>query len=402
MSVSGWAALRRRIAAGEVEQALQSAPNLAASKATTLSDMTAAIQHAIYARQTELTLALLEGTRRFFAVSGPDDLLGILGQMTAVLAACTREKMMEPAQKTTEMMLELMNAPDCPTSGELLPEGAKFASWAGRFALRRNDGAWFAEIVSKSAAWAAKTGSGSTGEAMLETVDSWLHRILRYDRVEAIPVVFEAMSVLYASVEEKNAFLAKFLTGWRAVAAMACLNPESPAASLLVEELLAFAARTKKPDTWAPVVEKVGEVSALAVTKHGIVVGFPVFRPLMDLGRIQLNDELKFGTGPDPENPRQQIIRLVCLATLRIADVAAHGDMGAVAGDKLEEMYRTWAADPHFEPHVRSIQRFCQLLLIFWANNRKRAAKKWAPREKMLAEPLLLSEEDREKLTFLL
>ena len=399
MSVSGWEVLRQRISAGEFEQALQSVPDLAAAKATTLSDMSAAIHHAIYARQPELTLTLLEGTRRFFAVSGPDDLRGLLGQMTAVLAACTREKMIEPAQKTTEMVLGLLSDPNCPASGELLPAGAKFAGWAGRFALRRNDGAWFAEIVSRTAAWAAKTGSG---EAMLETVDSWLHRILRYDRVEAIPALFEALSALYDAVEGKNAFLTNFLTEWRAVSAMACLNPESPAASLLVEELLAFAARTKEPENWAPVVEKVGEVAALAVTKHGIAAGFPVFRPLLDLGRLQLNDELKFGTGPDPENPRQRIIRLVCLATLRIADMAAHGDMGAVAGDKIEEMYRTWAADPRFEPHARSIQRFCQLLLIFWANNRKRAAKKWAPREKMLSEPLLLSEEDRGKLSFLL
>lgn len=399
MSVSGWEVLRQRISAGEFEQALQSVPDLAAAKATTLSDMSAAIHHAIYARQPELTLTLLEGTRRFFAVSGPDDLRGLLGQMTAVLAACTREKMIEPAQKTTEMVLGLLSDPNCPASGELLPAGAKFAGWAGRFALRRNDGAWFAEIVSRTAAWAAKTDSG---EAMLETVDSWLHRILRYDRVEAIPALFEALSALYDAVEGKNAFLTNFLTEWRAVSAMACLNPESPAASLLVEELLAFAARTKEPENWAPVVEKVGEVAALAVTKHGIAAGFPVFRPLLDLGRLQLNDELKFGTGPDPENPRQRIIRLVCLATLRIADMAAHGDMGAVAGDKIEEMYRTWAADPRFEPQARSIQRFCQLLLIFWANNRKRAAKKWAPREKMLAEPLLLSEEDRGKLTFLL
>ena len=399
MSVSGWEVLRQRISAGEFEQALQSVPDLAAAKATTLSDMSAAIHHAIYARQPELTLTLLEGTRRFFAVSGPDDLRGLLGQMTAVLAACTREKMIEPAQKTTEMVLGLLSDPNCPASGELLPAGAKFAGWAGRFALRRNDGAWFAEIVSRTAAWAAKTGSG---EAMLETVDSWLHRILRYDRVEAIPALFEALSALYDAVEGKNAFLTNFLTEWRAVSAMACLNPESPAASMLVEELLAFAARTKEPENWAPGVEKVGEVAALAVTKHGIAAGFPVFRPLLDLGRLQLNDELKFGTGPDPENPRQRIIRLVCLATLRIADMAAHGDMGAVAGDKIEEMYRTWAADPRFEPQARSIQRFCQLLLIFWANNRKRAAKKWAPREKMLAEPLLLSEEDRGKLTFLL
>jgi len=230
MSVSGWELLRRRISAGEFEQALQSVPDLAVARSTRLSDFSAAIHHAIYARQTELTLSLLEGTRRFFAVSGPDDLRGLLGLMTAVLAACTREKIIEPAQKTTEMVLELMSAPSCPASGELLPAGAKFAGWAGRFALRRNDLAWFAEIVSRSVAWAAKAGSGQSGEAMLETVDSWLHRILRYDRVEAIPVVFEALSVLYDADEEKNAFLANFLTGWRAVAAMACLNPESPAA----------------------------------------------------------------------------------------------------------------------------------------------------------------------------
>ena len=204
MSVSGWEVLRQRISAGEFEQALQSVPDLAAAKATTLSDMSAAIHHAIYARQPELTLTLLEGTRRFFAVSGPDDLRGLLGQMTAVLAACTREKMIEPAQKTTEMVLGLLSDPNCPASGELLPAGAKFAGWAGRFALRRNDGAWFAEIVSRTAAWAAKTGSG---EAMLETVDSWLHRILRYDRVEAIPVVFETLSALYDAAEEKSVFL---------------------------------------------------------------------------------------------------------------------------------------------------------------------------------------------------
>ena len=402
MSVSGWGLLRQRITAGEVEQALQSVPALAAAKTTTLSDISAAIHHAIYARQPELTLTLLEGTRRFFAVSGPDELRGLLGQMTAVLAACTREKMIEPAQKTTEMVLELMSVPNCPASGELLPMGAKFAGWAGRFALRRNDGERFAGIVAATAQWAARDEDGQAGTALLEAVDSWLHRILRYDRFEAIPAVFEVLGPLCTTAADRNAFLTLFLQQWRAVATMASLNPESPAASILVEQLLALNGHINDPELWLPLTEKIGEVAALAVTRHGVAAGFPVFRPLLDVGRVQLNDELKFGTGPDPDNLRQRVIRLVCLTALKIADVAAHGDMTAAAGDKIEEMYRTWANDPRFEPHVRSIQRFCQLLLIFWANNRKRAAKKWAPREKALSEPLLLSEEDREKLSFLL
>ena len=402
MSVSGWVLLRQQIAAGEFEPALRSVPQLTEARATTLADCATAIQHAVYARRPELVLALLQGSRRFLTVHNFRTLPAILETMTDILAACIREKMLEPARETTALVLALLGSADCPATAAMTPRVVKFAGLAGRFALRRNDGERFAGIVAATAQWAARDEDGQAGTALLGAVDSWLHRIMRYDRFEAIPAVFEVLGPLCTNAADRNAFLTLFLQQWRAVATMASLNPESPAASILVEQLLALNGHINDPELWLLLTEKIGEVAALAVTRHGVASGFPVFRPLLDVGRVQLNDELKFGTGPDPDNLRQRVIRLVCLTALKIADVAAHGDMTAAAGDKIEEMYGTWANDPRFEPHVRSIQRFCQLLLIFWANNRKRAAKKWAPREKALSEPLLLSEEDREKLSFLL
>ena len=57
MSVSGWVLLRQQIAAGEFEPALRSVPQLTEARATTLADCATAIQHAVYARRSELVLA---------------------------------------------------------------------------------------------------------------------------------------------------------------------------------------------------------------------------------------------------------------------------------------------------------------------------------------------------------
>jgi len=159
--------------------------------------------------------------------------------------------------------------------------------------------------------------------------------------------------------------------------------------------------RAEETAFWRPVTQKIAEVASLAVAKHGVSASFTVFRPLLDVGRVNLGDELKFGTGPDETSLRQLIIRLVCTEAIRVADMAAHKDFSAITGDKIEEMYHSWLRDPSYESQTKSIERFCQLLLIFWSLNRKRAARRWTPREEKLAAPLL-SEEERGKLSFLL
>lgn len=394
--------LHQQIACGEYERAAKTAHTLAEVKCAAFADFTGVIQHLVNARQPDIAGVLLEGSRRFFVSVGGPPLGQLVGEMTAVLVSCWREKLDEPARKSVALVLTLLGSPDCPTVKEDSPIVAKFAGWAGRFALRANDGVWFGEIALQTAGWAARDLTGHSGVAFLPAFDFWLHRILRHDCTETIPVLFEALSALLTPETGRKIIFDEFLQEWRVVAGMACLNLESPMASKLVEQLLLFTVRSKDAELWLPVSKKIGEVAALAVSKNGVPAGFLVLRALLDMGRINLGDELKFGTGPDPDNVRQRIIRLVCLETLQIADIAAHSDMYAVSGDKIEELFRCWVNDPQYESQIRSIQRFCQLLLIYWSNNRKRAAKKWTPREKALSEPLLITEEDQTKLAFLL
>jgi hypothetical protein len=402
MSGSSWDLLRRQIAGGEVEQAVKSAKNISGTKTSAFADYVGAIHHAINAGQPDVALILLEGSRRFLVAADAATFSPMMREMTAVLAACRREKQEEPARKTVALGLQLFGSSKCPATQDAHLVVAQFAGWAGRFALLCNDDAWFGEIALQTAGWAARDSCGQSNEVFLLAFDLWLHRILRQTRSESIPVVFDALSILCTEGPGKKGILSAFLPEWRVVAAMASLNPENPVASQLVEQLLFFAIRSGDPELWSLVSEKIGEVAALAVSKYGVSVSFSVFRPLLDVARINLGDELKFGTGPDPDNIRQHIIRRICNETLKIADMAAHTDISSVSGDKIEEMYRTWVKDPQFEPHIRSIQRFCQLLLIYWSNNRKRAAKRWTPREKSLSEPLLLTEQDQTKLSFLL
>ncbi len=402
MSVSSSDLLHQQLARGEYEQAAKTAITLSEAKQTAFADFVGLIQHAVNARQQDIAVVLLNGSRRFFVAGDAAALRQQVVEMTAVLASCWREKLDEPARVSVALVLQRLEAPGCPVSKDDGAIVAQFAGWAGRFALRQRDMAWFGEIALQTAGWATRNLCAGDSEAFLPAFDFWLHRILRQGNIEAIPVLFEALFLFLVSASEKEILFHQFLREWRVIAASACLNPESPLAAQLVEQLLLFTVRIETPAFWPPVSGKIGEVAALTVSTHGIKEGLPVFRPLLDVGRVNLGDELKFGTGPDPDSNRQRIIRLICCEALKIADMAAHRDMLAVAGDKIEEIYRNWVADPQYEPQIRSIQRFCQLLLIFWSNNRKRAAKKWTPREKVLSEPLLLTEEDRIKLAFLL
>lgn len=402
MSVSSPDLLHQQLARGEYEQAAKTAVTLSEAKQPPFADSLGLIQHAVNARQQDIAVALLNGSRRFFVTGDAASLRQQVVEMTAVLASCWREKLDEPARVAAALVLQRLESSDCPVSNDEGAVVAQFAGWAGRFALRQRDTAWFSEIALQTAGWAARNLRSGDSEAFLPAFDFWLHRILRQGNIDTIPVLFEALFLFLASAAEKESLFNKFLREWRVVAASACLNPESPLASQLVEQLLLFTVRAENPAFWSPVSEKIGEVAALAVSTHGIKEGLPVFRPLLDVGRVNLGDELKFGTGPDTDSNRQRIIRLICGEVLKIAAMAAHRDMLSVAGDKIEEIYRNWVSDPQYETQIRSIQRFCQLLLIFWSNNRKRAAQKWTPREKALSEPLLLTEEDRIKLAFLL
>lgn len=402
MSAEAVGFLHDQIARGDFETAKKTADKLMKSTAVSFPEVLSVTRHAVNARQPEIALALLEGCRRFFASPEAGEVQGLIREMTALIAASWREKMDDPARKAVEFVLQMMEAQRYKADRETIQALAAFSGMSGRLALLRKDVPWFCDIAVQSAGWLAQCGNGSAGEDFLPLFDSWLHRILRQGRTDALTGIFDSLFLVFSAESDKKTFMEGILRDWRAAAGIACMNPEGIMAPQLVEHLLLFVFRTGDLELWRPVIFRIGEVATLAVSRHGIRESFSTFRPLLDVGRVALSDELKMSGGPDSDNQRQLIIRLVCDQALRIADLAAHSDFSAVTADKLEEIYRKWVDDPEYESHTKSIRRFCQLLLMYWAHNRKRAAKKWSPREKDLSEPLLLTDADRSKLVFLL
>ncbi len=402
MSVKKSDLLHQQIAAGDFEQAENTAHLLSGNTSISQDEFFRYLRHAVNARQSRLVDILAEGNPQFFAL-GVDavSLQQFMEEISLLLAACRREKMNDQAHMLVGLVLRMLEKQTAPIEQPALTAVAKFADISGRYALRRKDIRWFDDIAGQTMGWASRYGQGRPSGLFLPVLDSWMHRINRLGLVDALPVFFEAVFLLYLAETDKEDFIAAFLLEWRSVTTIASLNPVSPMASEWVEQLLLLTIRTENGSYWRQVTQRIGEVASLAVTKHDIQASLPIFRPLLDVGRVNLSDELKFGSGPDPASLRQRIIRLVCDETLKIVDMAARTDISAVAGDKIEEVYHSWINDPAYESQSNSIRRFCQLLLIYWSMNRKRAARKWTPREKKLSEPLL-TDEERAKLTFLL
>ena len=402
MSADSWSILNEKLAAGESEQAKAVAEVLIGAQNISFRDLTDATRYAINAKQSTVALVLLAGDERFLRCQDSVPLQEFLSEMTTLLAACWREKMDEPARKIVDMSLHALSEPLPSKTRELAEVVSGFARMAGRLALLRKDDAWFEIIAVQTMTWMALADAGTVDGQALPVLESWMHRIVKHERLSAVSVIFAVMALLVPTAADRKKFSGDFLREWRVAAATACLNPQSRVSAAMVEQLLLFAIKLEDKAFWPPAAQTIGEVAGFAITRNGVAEGFSVLRPLLDVGRVMLGDELKFGTGTDTDSLRQLIIRLICEQTLRVCNLAARNDITAVTGDKLEEMYINWMGTLEYEPHIRSIRRFCQLLLIIWSHKHRRAAKKWAPRETELAEPLLLSGEDQAKLAFLL
>jgi hypothetical protein len=345
---------------------------------------------------------LTEGTPVVFdSVANEAQLQKLMEECALLVASCRREKMDEQARVLVGLALGSLEKQPLPNEQRTIAAVARFSEISGRYALRRKDVQWFGKIAGQTLGWASGQDRFGLREIFLPVLDSWMHRITRVYLVDALPAFFEAVYLLYLNDQDKDEFWAAFLLEWRATAAIASQNPVSTMASEWVEQLLLLTIRTENAAYWRPVIQRIGEVAGLAVTKHNIQESLPVFRPLLDVGRVNLADELKFGSGPDPDSVRQRIIRLICDEMLKISDMASRSVLMSVAGDKIEEAFQCWILDPAYESQTVSIQRFCQLLLIYWSMNRKKAARNWTPREQRLSDPLL-TEVERRKLTFLL
>lgn len=276
----------------------------------------------------------------------------------------------------------------------------QFATVSGRWALQRGDVPLFSDIVRQITSWSVRDGEGALD--VLAVFDAWMHRIVKHSRHDAVAPLFDGLIELCADTALYIEWLRRFIPDWRSAAGLACLNPESVTAPALVDGLIRLGLSMDKQETWKICLEGIFQVAGLAVQRHGMKEGFFMILPVAELGRRLLVEELKFGDGPDEDSLRQFVVRTICAGTLQSAEIAARSDVTTSAGDMVVELFQAWLGDPAMETYEKSIKKFCQLILLYWANNRKRTARQWEPRDERLRIPILFTDEEQAKLTFML
>lgn len=276
----------------------------------------------------------------------------------------------------------------------------QFATTSGRWALQRGDMPLFSDIVRQITGWSVC--HREEFQDVLAVIDAWMYRIVKHSRHEAVSPLFDGLTTLCAGTAMKAEWLRRFLPDWRSAAGRACLNPESVTAPALVDGLIKLGLSLNKPEQWKICLEGMFQVACLAVQRHGMKDGFIMIFPVAELGRRLLIEELKFGDGPDGDSLRQYVVRAICAGTLQSAEIAARNNVTSSAGDMIVELYQAWTADPAMAAYEKSIKKFCQFVLLYWANNRKRTARYWEPRDERLRVPILFTDEEQTKLTFII
>ena len=236
------------------------------------------------------------------------------------------------------------------------------------------------------------------GEIVTLTIE-WLHRIVKNDDLAMFALLVNVASALPA----QNTFIADdikvLIKEWQDLAGTSCLNPNSILAEGILSFTLELALARGDRKGWQQAVTGAGQVARLAITRHGIKAALPRMLPLLSVGRELLALELKFGNTDNADSFRQQALYCVVRECVAIGEFAARQDLISLAGDIIADICRFWTEySIHTSP--KAIKRFCQLLLAYWIRISRQGKK--AIISDVLAQPMLLSEADKQRLGFML
>ena len=182
----------------------QAAENLATAPNTKFADLTAALERSVSAGQAEAALILLGGAERFLTEDDAAFRQKFVLTLTALIGACQREKLSDPARKAIEIVLRLLADPAAEQAKLSAAAVADFARRAGRFALGRREDELFAELAGTVAGWMVRSCDGRAAEPMLPVFEVWFYRMVRHDRDRAAANVFAALGTLIAAEKDRS------------------------------------------------------------------------------------------------------------------------------------------------------------------------------------------------------
>ncbi len=326
----------------------------------------------------------------------PDDVVIAVNQLTLIGVTSFRKKQNFLAAKVVDCILFIMDQGTGGAEPKVLTASVKALKVLGVLALRRRDAGLFREMnIRLSVLFAASPRTDYLTVEITSMLSAWLHRIIWINE----PLLFTVMVDFISNLIRDDVLVGDGVEGiideLGDAGSSACLNPHSPLTTLILDFMFTLGNNQKTMRHYARVIAISGRVAKLSVYRHGIVKAFSSIHPLFEFGRTLLRAELKMIESID--TTRQKILFSVVRENLIILEYAAKQDLLGSTGETIVDVFRCWEKHPEGIMNLKSVKKYCQLLLLVWLKN-KRNGKKYMPNDTAFIEPILFSNRERQQL----
>lgn len=351
---------------------------------------------ALNSNKPDIVSFILDAFRPLVRQLPPPAVVGAIDQLTLISVVALKQRQNFLAAKVVECIFFIMEQTNVTGDRTVVAAGIKALQVIGVFGLRRRDTALFREINMRLSLWlVANPKTDDITEEIANMLTAWLHRIVGLGDVSLFTIVADfTFGMMEAEVlcDDGTSII---IEEWGNIAASACLNVQSPMASLIVDFMFKVANKQSSHKQWIKVIGITGRVAKLAVSRHGLLPAFMIMHPMLEFGRKLLWAELKFVECVD--ELRQQLLFRVVRECITILAYAAKQDLFGSTGQSIVDLFQYWVGQPNIMANPKSIKKYCQLLLLFWLKN-KRATKRNMLYFTEFIDPTLFTNMEKQRL----
>jgi hypothetical protein len=357
---------------------------------------------AIRLKEVDSAAIILEAFRPLIYQMPATDMKMAVEQLALISAVALRERQPFIAAKVSDDLFGILERLGSDSDEEVVLTALRSVRIMGVLVLRRKETALFREVNARLINWVIDGQSQTAANEVVLLYSVWLYRIVKTDNLSMFNILLEFIWRMFDANCFKKSSVTLWLTEWSNIAGMAALNPYSPLASYIVEQMLLLAGKQQRPDMLLTAVRKTGYVIRLSINQHGIKTAFSLLYHLLETGRKMFVAEIKFGEHSD--GYRKEALLQILKELIALLTYAARQDIIYTTSDVIAEVYKCWINLPKENGNVfvneKSVKKFCQLLLLFWLRT-KRHPEKNMPADGAFIEPMLISEKEKSQLGFI-
>lgn len=315
--------------------------------------------------------------------------LPIIEQMCLIGIVAFKERQQFILTKSMDVILECLkkNATE-----EEFNAGQAALKTLGVLAIKREDIALFRELVVQLLPILSRHGSNNETIAMLS---AWLHGIVRQHNEELLDIMLMLTSTLIPTCSGSS--LKLLLNEWKVQTSAACLNPDINLGVKLVCQMMQIVCTQESRELWSFISNSIGNIAKVTLDTHGSNKALEVLYPLLDAGRRLLTSELKLSKSECRDECRQQDLFILTKEILIFIEYWARREASFSVGDLILKINAWWISTGKNSPI--SVDKYIQLLLLYWYRTQKRKAKRGMP--VTIEVSSLLTAGEREQLNFL-